>query len=245
MMTRGERLGLRLVMRPAAVEASLWRRLRLQAERACRSRLFEHYLGFAKKLARHEFRRRPPYGLERGDVEQLAFSALLEAIDRFDPLRGSPFEAFARPRIRGAIADGLARSAEAAAQYAYRRRVENERIRSLSEGAVARDPLAALGELASGIALGLVVEDAARLLEEQPAPEFNAYETLAWRELQRDMLAAIEKLPANQRIVLQQHYLNGVDFARIAELLHLSKGRVSQLHRAALMAVRARLRYKD
>jgi DNA-directed RNA polymerase specialized sigma subunit len=36
-----------------------------------------------------------------------------------------------------------------------------------------------------------------------------------------------------------------VEFAQIAALLGLSRGRISQLHRTALMAVRERLRYKD
>lgn len=42
-----------------------------------------------------------------------------------------------------------------------------------------------------------------------------------------------------------QHYFNGVEFKHIAELLGVSKGRVSQLHRAALEKVRARLRLSD
>jgi RNA polymerase sigma factor for flagellar operon FliA len=245
MNARAMRPGLRLVTRPAAVEASLWRRWRIERQRACRPQLFDHYLGFAKRVARGEAGRRPAYGLDRGDLEQLAFQALLEAIDRYDPLRGAPFEAYARPRIRGAISDGLSQSSEAASQYSYRRRVEGERLRSLTTGLSETDPIAALAELASGLALGLVVEDAARLLEEQPSEEPNAYESMAWRELQRDMLDAVAALPETQRIILQQHYINGVDFARLAELLQLSRGRVSQLHRTALLAVRARLRYKD
>jgi RNA polymerase sigma factor for flagellar operon FliA len=117
-------------------------------------------------------------------------------------------------------------------------------MQSLTDSLDQSDPLAALAEIAGGLALGLIVEDAAKLLESQPSDEPNAYESLAWRELQRDMLEAVAHLPDTQRLVLHQHYINGLDFTRVADLMSLSRGRVSQLHRAALVAVRARLRYK-
>jgi len=41
---------------------------------------------------------------------------------------------------------------------------------------------------------------------------------------------------------LQEHYIHGVAFEQLASLLDLSKGRVSQLHRAALLLLRKRLR---
>ncbi|MBC7768237.1 MAG: sigma-70 family RNA polymerase sigma factor [Phycisphaerales bacterium] len=245
MSGRAPRLGLALLQRAAQVEASLWRRFRFDGEVVCREALFERHLSLARKIARGEFRRRPAYGLDRSDFEQLAYGGLLEAIDRYDPLRGALFEAFARRRIRGAITDGIAKSSESAAHFSHRQRLENERLRSLSQGATSSDPIAALGVLASGLALGLLAENAARLLEQQASPELDAYESLAWRELQLNMLAEIEKLPSPERTVLQQHYLNGVDFAQIAELMGLSRGRISQLHHAGLMAVRERLRYKD
>jgi len=224
-------IGFGLIIQPRAVEASLWRRLHYEDDLTCREALFERYLPLARRIARHEFSRRPAYGLDRADFEQLAFTGLLESIDRFDPLHGAPFEAYARRRIRGAVADGIACSSEGAAQFTHRQRIENERLRSLSTGLDGSDPIAALAQLASGLAVGLVVENAARLMEQQPSPELDAYESRAWRELQLAMLAAIENLPSQQRLILQQHYLNGLDFTQIAKFLGLSRGRVSQLHR--------------
>ncbi|HYD85999.1 MAG TPA: sigma-70 family RNA polymerase sigma factor [Vitreimonas sp.] len=237
--------GLALLRREALAEASLWRRLRLEHDRSCRELLFDRHLSFARKIANGEFRRRPAYGLERRDFEQLAIGGLLESIDRFDPMLGPPFEAFARPRIRGAISDGLARSSEAAAHFSWRKRTEAERLRSLTPSERSGDAMTQLAEIASGLALGLLAESAARLLEQQPARELDAYESLAWRELQLNMLSEMEQLPAAQRTVLQKHYLDGVEFAAIAELMNVSRGRISQLHRAGLMALRERLRYKE
>jgi RNA polymerase sigma factor FliA len=237
--------GLVLIVREACAEAALWRRFRFEAEANCRALLFERYAPLARKAARREWRRRPAYGLELRDFEHFAISGLLEAIDRFDPLRGAPFDAFARNRMRGAIADGANASSEAAAQYSFRRRIETERLRSLADNRDEEDPIGALAEIAAGLAIGLVVEDGAKLLEQVPSPELSAYETHAWRDMQRDLLAALDALDEPSRTILHQHYLHAVEFAQLAKLLGLSRGRVSQLHRTALMALRQRLRYKE
>ena len=194
----------------------------------------------ARALAHREFGRRPPQGLDRGDFEQWAYGGLLEAIDAYDPLRGAAFGAFARHRIRGSIADGAAQASEANAHHAFRSRVEKERLSSVrARGGEDRDdPIRELGDLAAAIAVGLVIET--------PAPPLSGgYETQAWRDLQLTLEREIERLPDTEGAVIRHHYLAGVSFAQIAQLLGLTKGRISQLHRSALGRIRARLRPDD
>jgi RNA polymerase sigma factor for flagellar operon FliA len=236
------RSGLKLIERPSQVEAALWRRLRYEQEARCRELLFDRHAALARAIARHELRRRPAYGLERADFEQLAFSGLLEAIDKYDPMRGAPFEAFARHRIRGAIADGAARSSEGAAQFSARRRLENERLQSLLPSSSGGNSIAELAELASALAIGIMAENA-RLAEGESA--LGVYETVAWRDMHLRVLEEIERLTGAERTVMQQHYLNDVPFTQVAKLLGVSKGRVAQIHRAALLRLRARIRRKD
>jgi RNA polymerase sigma factor FliA len=243
---RRTRAGLKLIERPLQVEAALWRRLRYEQDARCRELLFERHAALARTIARAEFRRRPAYGLERSDFEQLALGGLLEAIDRYDPVRGAPFEAFARPRIRGAIADGVARSSEAAAQFTARRRLERERLESLLPTAPSSDAnaLAELAELASALAIGVIAENA-RLATHSSDQTLGAYESLAWRDMQLRVLEEIQRLTDAERTVMQQHYLNDVPFTDIARLLGLSKGRIAQIHRAALLRLRTRLQRKE
>jgi RNA polymerase sigma factor FliA len=237
--------GLKLLMQAGQVEAALWRRLRYERDPACREPIFDRYAALARAIARAEYRRRPAYGLERADFEQLAFNGLLEAIDRYDPLRGAPFEAFARPRIRGSIADGVARSSESAAQYSARRRMESERLQSLLPSAPhgEANAIAELAELASALAIGIIAENAK--LASQGSGELEAYESVAWRDMQLRVLDEIERLNGTEKTVMQQHYLNDVPFTEIARLLSLSKGRIAQIHRAALARLRTRLRRED
>ncbi|NJL18613.1 MAG: hypothetical protein HC938_17105, partial [Nitrospira sp.] len=44
---------------------------------------------------------------DKADYVQNASIGLLEAISRFEPERGIPFAAFALPRVRGAVLNGL------------------------------------------------------------------------------------------------------------------------------------------
>jgi RNA polymerase sigma factor for flagellar operon FliA len=241
------RAGLKLIERPAQVEAALWRRLRDDEDARCREMLFDRFAQLARAIARGEFRRRPAYGLERADFEQLAFGGLLEAIDRYDPLHGAPFEAYARPRIRGAIADGVARSSEGAAQFNARRRTETERLQSLMSNSARgqnANAIAALAELAGALAIGVIAENAT-LAARRSGGGLGAYEGLAWRDMQIRVLEEIDELAGAEKTVMQQHYLNDVPFNEIARLLGLSKGRIAQIHRAALARLRVRLRHKE
>ncbi len=243
-MRRRAHSGMDLLLVPPRVEASLWRRLRFERELRCREQLFARYHGLARSLAIRQLRRRPANCIERGDMEQFAYEGLLHAIDRYDPLRGIPFSAFARRRIAGSIADGASRMNEADAQYSYRRRIEQERTRSLAAQGASRDPLRALADLASELAIGLMLEGTSLAGTDGADHRPNAYESLAWRELQALLAAEIARLADREAVIVRQHYENGVSFTHIAQLLGLSKGRVSQLHSSALAKLRARIGHK-
>jgi RNA polymerase sigma factor for flagellar operon FliA len=236
------RRGLDLLVHPVRAEASLWRRLRFEAQGECREALFDRYVPLARAIAAAKFGQRRG-SAERGDCEHLAYEGLLQAIDRFDPLLGVPFSAYARRRIVGSIADGLAKMSEVGAQISHRRRVEQERMRSLapSDAAAAEDPLAALSDLAIGLALGLMLEGTSMMAADGADTRPSAYESLEWREMQARLGEAVRKLPEKETLIVRQHYHNGLSLAQIAELLGLSRGRISQLHRSALERLRKRI----
>lgn len=70
-----------------------------RGDRAARETLTVHYMPLARKIARRYWNSSLPYE----DLTQVANLALVQAIDRFDPDRGRPFEAFAIPTILGEL----------------------------------------------------------------------------------------------------------------------------------------------
>jgi len=233
--------GLDLVTDPVRAEASLWRRFRFEDDLGARERLFNRYFVLARAIGARLFRRRRASHAERGDFDQYACEGLLQAIDRYDPLRGVPFGAFASRRITGNIADGIATMSEVGAQLSFRHRVERERLRSLLRDEP--DALAALSELAVGLALGLML-DGTGLIADDEAPDRRptAYDSLAWQETQALLVREVSKLPENEGVVIRQHYDHGLPFAQVAQLLGLTAGRISQLHRSALDRLRKRMK---
>lgn len=230
-----------------ADEALLWRRFKDEGQDKARETLFTLHYPFARQLARRHFLDRRSGDIEFGDLCQLASAGLLEALDHYDPARGAPFRPYAARRISGSILDGLAKMSEMREQISFRNRLRAERTRSLStgdgEGMSAGQALEALAELAVGLAVGFMLEDAGlHHGEDAPKARLTAYDSLAWKETVRRMLAEVAALPERERMIIRSHYMDDLGFEQIGAVLGVSKGRVSQLHRAAVTLLRKRLR---
>ena len=48
----------------------------------------------------------------------------------------------------------------------------------------------------------------------------------------------VNALPEQERFIIRHHYLLGLTFERVAEMMGLTKGRVSQIHKQALQLMR-------
>ncbi len=187
-------IGCKIVERRPNVEASLWRQFHIEKKQFYRDRLFAFYQNLTKSIAQSEFRRRPHYGLDFDDFLQLALSGLLQAIDRFDPLRGIAFKAFARQRIKGAISDGIAKSSEGAAHYTFMHRQHLDRLASLiaQDDPIKDTYVEKLGDVVVGLAIGMLLE--ASVLDLVASPEPDPYECLAFNDLKRTVMRELADL---------------------------------------------------
>ncbi len=231
-------------------EARLWRAFKDEGSASAREQLFSRYTGLARRIARRHFRDRDDRTLEFPDLCQLAYAGLLEAVDRYDSDYGVSFARFAGSRISGSILDGIRHASEKHEQLAFRQRVRRERSKSLAgedvDALTSSEALERLVDAAVGLALGFMLEGADIYVPDGAVDRRpNAYESAAWRELVRKVLAKVETLPERERLIIHQHYLEGVDFDHLGALLAVSKGRVSQLHRSALNRLKAQLHGPD
>jgi RNA polymerase sigma factor for flagellar operon FliA len=179
---------------------------------------------------------------------QLASVGLLEAIDQYEPARGVLFTTFCTPRVRGSVLNGPSAISEAQEQGTLAHRLQKERMASLSEGKPIRtklpDAFSAICEVAAGVAIGFMLDDTGMYSDPDAVPlsVCDGYRTVAWRQTQDCFKDAIEQLGEREKKLIMFHYFHGLSFDQVSDILGVSKGRVSQLHRSALLAMRAYLK---
>lgn len=227
-------------------EAALWREFSAGGSASARRKLFDLHHVFARQIAAKHFLDRKSGDIEFADLCQLAYAGLLEALDRYDPARGVGFRPFARRRISGSVLDGLAHMSELREQVSFRKRIRTERLKSLTidkpEALDAPKAMAALIEMATGLALGFMLEGSGLYTAEEAADTRSSpYDSLAWKQLVAALKDEVSKLPPHEEKIVRYHYLHGLGFDQISALLELSKGRISQIHRSSLRTLRDRL----
>lgn len=235
----------------SALEASLWHRYRQEGDAAARDALLACHLPFARVVAAVSYGKRFNDEVEFADYLQFASVGLLEAFERYDPARGVQFRTFASRRMQGAILSGLEGLTEKLQQIAASRRMRAERLQHVKEVAGAGDrPPRERGprkladyvvEVGIGLALCWILEGTG-LVDDGEGVVPSCYESTALKELRVRLLQAVDALPQVERQVVRNHYLQGIAFDEIGGALGLTKGRVSQLHKQALVRLRGALR---
>lgn len=199
--------------------------------------------------------------LDSDDLLSCGTIGLINAIDRYDPSRGSRFESFATTRIRGAVIDHLRslnwlpRSAMARVrqmEYAIAnleqrlgRPPREDEIASEAQVSLARyrQMLQEAGTIVLSLdaPLGPLAQDEgitslADLLEDERSPgpdeQVEMQETLI---LLRD---ALEQLPERERLLLALYYREELTMKEISKIMNVSESRVCQLHMQAVLRLR-------
>lgn len=203
--------------------AQLWARCR-DGDSGSRCQLIERYAPFATSVAR---RMRVPTNAITGldDLESAALLGLIDAVDRFDPDRGVPFEGYAGLRIRGAVLDELRRVDD-------HTRDERRRARMLVDG---RDP--EIGAYGATLSLDLLLETGER--------DWAAADETDDRDEHEDLRMRVEDalgcLPPRQREVLARYYGDSLTLREAATRMGISEARACQLHGRAIVNLRREL----
>ena len=189
----------------------LWERCRTGDDSA-RAALIERYVPLARALARR-VRVVTPLA-DADDMFSAALLGLIDAVDRFEPGRAVPFEAYASLRIRGAIIDEL-------------RRI----------GGRLRDGDA--GERPRAVSLdGMVEEEWQAFLA---VPDEALEEPYERADLRCRVQHALENLPPRQREVLARYYADSLTLREAGQRMGISEARACQLHGRAITNLRRAL----
>jgi len=201
----------------------LWARCR-EGDSASRCELIERYAPLATAMARRM--RVPTNALTgRDDIESAALVGLIDAVDRYDPDRGVPFEGYAGLRIRGAVLDELRRVDD-------HTRDERRRARAIADDV---DP--EIGAFRMTLSLDLLLESGDRdwAAEDQTDDRYES------QDLRGRVESALRCLPPRQRELLARYYGDALTLRESAVQMGISEARACQLHGRAILNLRREL----
>jgi RNA polymerase sigma factor FliA len=228
-----------------------------QRTRRQRQALYDQYHSVVQMEATAVHRRLPPW-IDLDSLIQSGMVGLLDALTRYDPSRKDTFGAYVRYRIRGEIMEYL-RALDWAGRSvrSWGRKLATARhrcVERLGRQASAEEVATELGvslaryyELDQRVEASwmLSLEQLVAVTEEEqdmrpdvssPGPDPST--VVERRNLEAWVTAACKDLSERERLVLQLYYHEERTLKEIGELLHLTEGRICQIHSQAVLRLR-------
>lgn len=203
------------------MDEELWNRVRL-GDKNAETHLFVSHVHIVERTA-HRIYRRLPRHIQLEDLRAAGFEGLWKAIRSFSPEKGVPFEAYATMRVRGHIIDELRNTDE----LSRRHRGQVKKAQT------------AYGEQLMFTSISLDSDDRMEWIVDDSAlhPEDAAVRASEVAELNR----AITRLSHQEQLVLAMVFVEGLNLTETAEVLDLSRSRVSSIYSGALKSLKGSL----
>jgi len=228
-----------------------------QAER--NERVVEH-LHLVKYCALRLLNRIPQNRIDFNDLFSAGVLGLIDAVEKFDPALGIPFEKYAMIRIKGAMLDEIRSSdpvpravraniaklenAIASLERKLGRMPEEEEI--VKELGVTYDEFRQMLDEAKSVSI--LTQSLEEMMEGGVHPEelIDSGEGLI-KSIQREELVAIlseliSQLPEREQLILSLYYHEELTMKEIGQILGYTESRVSQLHTQIILKLRTRMK---
>jgi RNA polymerase sigma factor for flagellar operon FliA len=230
-------------------------------DEARREKLLLEHLPQVQYIARRIHDRLPPQVLLE-DLVHAGIIGLIDAVKKYDPAKNVQLKHYAEFRIRGAILDSL-RQVDWSPRALRRQGRRLEQAILSCKARLGRDPtepeIAAelemsleslqqlLGDL-RGLDIGSLQADSTDGAEDEGTQhraereEDNPFHQTLRAEMNGLLEKAIGELPDRERQVLALYHFEELTMKEVGEVLGIGESRVSQIHTAALLRLRARMR---
>ncbi|MDD2366570.1 MAG: FliA/WhiG family RNA polymerase sigma factor [Desulfuromonadaceae bacterium] len=228
-----------------------------------REKLIVDHIPLVRYLVGRISAKLPPH-LDQQDLTSSAMIGLINAADRFDPLRGVLFKTFAEQHIRGTILDEL-RSYDVLSRSMRDKYKRLERELHNLENLLGRNPTSE--EVADS--LGISIDEYFELLDDVhvftfislddswegedgnplcladvlcEAEEKSPQQQVMSMQLAEALGRAIDTLPEKERLAVTLYYNEDFNLKEIGETMGLTESRISQLISQAMVRLRGRLK---
>ncbi len=235
-----------------------------QGDPSTKDQVVLQYLPYVKNIVQR-IHSQLPLGVEEDDLTNVGVIGLIDAIDRYDPTRGTKFTTYAAFRIRGAVMGEL-RSRDVVS------RTNRSKIRQLQntysdlEFKLGREAQDSEVAEAMGIELDefyqirkmagmsfVSFEDMGLFSQEERDDAVglltgnggeDPFQLAGMKEMRNATAEAIEQLPEKEKMVVSLYYWDELTMKEIGKVLELTESRVSQLHSQAIVHLRNAMRKK-
>ncbi|MBR6223440.1 MAG: FliA/WhiG family RNA polymerase sigma factor [Lachnospiraceae bacterium] len=229
---------------------ALWDAYEKKQDPAIREKLIVEYIPLVKVVA-GRLNMYLGYAVEYEDLVSYGIFGLIDAIDKFNLLKGNKFETYASLRIRGAILDQIRKMDWIPRSVRQKQKQIDSAISKIETtmGKQATDDLVASelgidideyynwqGQITSLSSLDEYLEmgndyrslDVKNGTSSEPEAEFER------QELKEKLSKAFEALKDNEQKVISLYYYEDMTIKEISHVLELSESRISQIHTKAL-----------
>ena len=200
--------------------------------------------------------------MDRDDAVAYGVEGLIQAVDNYDPTRGTTFASFAIRRIRGSILDAirrldmLPRSLRRSAREVDRANLELASMLgrwptlkelSLRVNLSVEELRGIFGHTGTRVVslekmMGDTTSEGSTPWEASDQDEFSDPALYADRQAVLQILEqALNDLPARDRQIIELRYIRNLAFHEIGKIMSLSESRVCQLHKRILTGLHHRL----
>ena len=235
-----------------------------RGEQSMKDQLVLQYLPYVKNIVQRISVHLPAV-VEEDDLINAGVIGLMDAIDRYDPTRGTKFITYGAFRIRGAVMGEL-RSRDVVS------RSNRSKIRQLQQtyahlelklGREAKDSevveemgidLEEFYQIRNMAGMSFVSFEEVGCFSQEEKNDLigllaggeseDPFKLAGMKELRSAAADAIEQLPKKEKMVISLYYWDELTMKEIGKVLDLTESRVSQIHSQAIIHLRNAMRKK-
>lgn len=191
------------------------------------------------------------------DITGYGVEGLINAVERFSPVKNSRFETYALIRIRGAILDKI--RAQDFLPRSVRKKIKDiKQATEILKQELGRTPTTTeianyldmdVEKVNQVIAEDVTVtsiydkrgssEDSMEIIDTiEDTNKLNPQERMEEKNVKTDLQKALQRLPERERVLMVLYYQENMTMKEIGETLGMSESRVCQLHAQAIMKLK-------
>src|SRR5262245_15736132 len=247
--------------------AAIWHAFKSSGDIDARERLILQYAPLVKYVA-SRVATGLPASVDQADLVSYGMFGLIDALQKFEPVRGNKFETYAIPRIRGAIIDELRAMDWVPRSVRFKQR-EIEKALTDLESMLKRQPterelaerlgmsmhelhevitqisFVSVLALDETVSVGADRGEKVSLVDTLADKGFDPSTGVESQETRGLLAAAINELSEREKVVVTLYDFEGLTLAEIGDIRGVTESRVCQIHTKAVGVLRGQMTEYD